>query len=112
MLAKKNRRLSSLELRKHLLLAESELNRAQLVQELQTVAGGVRSLAVRAKSFSLIVSSTAMVVGTLAAFRRSKPVETTPKPSRLQSILKGAGLISRLWTEFRPQAQARDRDKI
>jgi hypothetical protein len=110
MVAKKNRRLSSLELRKHLLLAESELNRAQLVQELQTVSDGVRSLAVRAKSFSVIVSSTAMLVGTLAAFRRSKPVETTPKPSRLQSILKGVGLISRLWMEIRPQG--RDRDKI
>jgi hypothetical protein len=104
----KTPRISPLELRKKLLLAESEINRAQLVQELQTVAHGVRSLADRAKSFGWIISSTAVLAGALAAFRRTKPVETA-KPSGFQSILNGAGLISKLWMAFR--RQDRDRDK-
>ena len=105
----KNPRISPLEMRKQLLLAESELNRTQFVQELQTVADGVRSLADRGKSFGLILSSTAMLVGFMAAFRRRKHVESGAKPSRLQSILNGAGLISKLWTAFRPQAREQDK---
>ncbi|HUD47810.1 MAG TPA: hypothetical protein VMR33_13330 [Candidatus Baltobacteraceae bacterium] len=90
-------------MRKQLLLAESELNRAQLAEELQTVAHGVHSLVGRAKSFGWIISSTAVLAGALAAFRRGRPAEGDAKPSRLQSILKGAGLISTLWTAFRPR---------
>lgn len=103
----KNPPISHLELRKQLLLAESELNRAQLVEELETVADGVRSISHRAKSLGLIVSSTAMLVGAFAAFRRGKPVEAGPKQSLLQSILNGVSLIAKLLREFHSQ----DRDQ-
>jgi hypothetical protein len=107
-MSRKTPRISLLELRKQLLIAESELNRAQLVEELQTAADGVRSLAEHAKSLSLIVSSTAMLAGVWVAFRRGKRAETGAKPSLFQTLLNSAGLIKKLWTEFRPRDRDRD----
>lgn len=97
----KNPRINPLESRKQLLIAESELNRAQLVGDMAALMAGVRTLTDRAKSFGSIASSAAVLVAGLAAFRRGKPVDASARPSRLQTILKGAGLISTLWLAFR-----------
>ena len=94
-------RMNPLESRKRLLVAESEINRAQWQEEWQTMTDGVRTLAVRAKSFASIASSAAALVAGLAAFRRGKSVDADAKPSWLKTILKGAGLISTLWLAFR-----------
>ena len=97
----KKPRMNPLESRKQLLIAESELNRAQLVQELAALTAGVRTLADRAKTFGSIASSAALLVAGLAAFRRGKSADADAKPSRWQTLLKGAGLISTLWLAFR-----------
>jgi hypothetical protein len=95
--------MNALESRKQLLLAESELNRAQLVGELAGLKADLRALTGRAKSIGLIASSaTALVVG-LAAFRRRKSPPAGEKPGWLPTILKGAGLVSNLWRAFRPK---------
>ena len=106
----KNPRRNALESRKRLLIAESELNRAQLVWEVAALRAGVRTLSDRAKSFSSIASSAAALVAGLAAFRRGKPANGGAKPSWLQTVLKGAGLISTLWLAF--CSLRRDRDGI
>lgn len=93
--------MNPLESRKRLLIAESEINRAQLQEEWEAMTNGVRSLADRAKSFASIASSAAVLLAGLAAFRRGKSVDADAKPSWLQTILKGAGLISTLWLAFR-----------
>jgi hypothetical protein len=99
--------MNPLESRKRLLIAESELNRAQLVGDMATLTAGVRTLTDRAKSFGSIASSAAVLVAGLAAFRRGKSVavDADAKPSRLQTILKVAGLISTLWLAFRSQGR-------
>ena len=97
----KKSRVTPLELRKQLLIAESEINRAQLVREWVAMTAGVRTLTDRAKSFSSIAASAAVLVAGLAAFRRGKPADPDAKPSWLQTLLKGAGLISNLWLAFR-----------
>ena len=61
----------------------------------------VRTITDRARSFGVIASSAAGLVAGLAAFGRAKPVDAGAKPSWLQSILKGAGLVSTLWLAFR-----------
>jgi hypothetical protein len=104
----KKPRLNPLESRKQLLIAESELNRAQLVQEWQTMADGVRSVADQARTFSSVASATASLIAGLAAFQRGKPVDADAKPSWLRTILKGAGLISIVWQAFRSQGRGRD----
>ncbi len=98
----RNPRLKPLELRKQLLLAESELNRAEMAGNLAGLTADVCMFADRAKSFTSIASSAAVLVAGLAAFRRGKPVDANAKPSWLQTILKGASLIFTLWLAFRP----------
>ena len=106
----KKSHLTPLESRKHLLIAESNLNRAQLIEDMAALTAGVRTLTDRAKSFGSIASSAAVLVAGLAAFRRGKPVGAGAKPSWLRTILKGAGLFSTFWLAFR--SQRRDRDGI
>jgi hypothetical protein len=84
-----------------MLIAESELNRAQLSGDLDALAAGVRTLTDRAQSFGAIVSSAAVVVAGLAALRHSKSSPAGAKPSWLRQILKGAGMVSTIWLAFR-----------
>jgi hypothetical protein len=96
--------MNPLQSRKKLLIAESELNRAQLVQELETIKDKFHSLANQARTISSLASSAATLIAGLASFRRKE--ESAPaaeKPSWLQTIVKGAGLISTIWSAFRPQ---------
>jgi negative regulator of sigma E activity len=95
-----------LESRKKLLIAESELNRAQLVQELETIKDKFHSLANQARTVSSLASAAATLIAGIASLRRKK--ESAPaaeKPSWLQTIVKGAGLISTVWQKFRPQSR-------
>ena len=99
----KNARMNALEQRKRLLVAESELNRAQLVGDLDAVTAGVCSFSRRAKSFTSIASSATSLVMGIAALRSGKSAETVEAPTWLKSVIKGAGLISTVWTAFRSQ---------
>ena len=100
--------LNPLASRKQLLIAESDLNRAQLVQDWQTVADGVYSVADRARILGSVVSATASLVAMLASFRRQKSVSAAEKPSWLPTLLKGAELISTVWQAFRSRGRGRD----
>ena len=94
-------RMNPLESRKKLLLAESELNRAQLVQEWHSLAGDVHALTAQAKTIGVIASAAASLVTGLLSFRHKKPAPVDEKPSWLQTIIKGAGLASKFWAAFR-----------
>jgi hypothetical protein len=97
--------MKPLESRRQLLIAESELNRMQMQEEWQAMTNGVRSIADRAKSLGSVASSIAVLVAGVAAFRRGKSVDAAARPSRLQAILKGAGLISSLWLALRSRGR-------
>jgi len=99
----KGSRMTALESRKQLLIAESELNRAELLQDMVAVTAGVYTLTDRAKSFGSMASYAAVLVAGLAALRRGKSALTDAKPSWLQTIFKGTGLMSTLWLAFRSQ---------
>jgi hypothetical protein len=99
----KNPRLNPLELQKLLLLAESELNRAQLVQEWQTISDGVHAIKSQARIFSSLAATAASLFAILAAIRRKKSAPAAEKLSWLQTILKGVQLAGSLWPAFRPQ---------
>jgi hypothetical protein len=101
--------MNPLASRKQLLIAESELNRAQLVQELHTMVDEVHSLANQARTITSFASATATLITGLASFRRKKSEPDAEKPSWLKTILKGAGLISTIWQSF--GSQGRDHDK-
>jgi hypothetical protein len=101
----KNPRISPLELRKQLLIAESDINRALLVEEAATVTAGVRNFADRARSVGSIFSAAASLVMGLSAFRRARAGDAGARPSWLQTILKFAPLIPALWMAFRSPAR-------
>jgi len=98
--------MNPLESRKQLLIAESELNRAQLVQEWQTIADGVRSVADRARTISSLASAAVSLIAGLASFRRTRSAPAGEKPSWWQTLLKGAQLAGLLWSEFRPRPKS------
>ena len=95
--------MNPLESRKKLLLAESELNRAQLVQEWHTLAGDVHALTESAKTIGFIASAAASLVAGLATLRQKKSAPIVKKTSWLQTILRGAELAGSLWIKFRSQ---------
>jgi negative regulator of sigma E activity len=97
--------MNPLKSRKQLLIAESELNRAQLIQELETIKDEVRSLANQARTITSIASAAATLIAGVAAMRRKKSAPAEEKPSWLQTIVKGAGLVSTLWSAFRSQSR-------
>lgn len=102
----KKPRMNPLELRKQILIAESELNRAQLLQEWQTMADGVRSVAERARTLSALTSTAALLLAGLASFRRFKSAPADGKSSGWRTLLKGAQLAGSLWSEFRPRPKS------
>ena len=105
----KKSHVSPLELRKQLLIAESELNRAQLSEEWQKMAYGVRELAHRAKAIAAWAPAAALLVVGLTALRRSKSAPAAKNSSWFQRILNGARLASTIWFAFRARGHQEDR---
>jgi hypothetical protein len=98
--------LKALESRKQLLIAESELNRAHLVHEWQTMAGEVHSLASQAQSIGGIASAAASLVAGLSSFRRKRSTPAAEKTSWWRTVVKVAGLVSTFWPAYRRRPQS------
>jgi hypothetical protein len=99
----KTARMNPLASRKKLLVAESELNRAQLVQAWRTMADEARSLASQAGTIGSLASSAASLAAGLMSFWHKKSAHAAKKPSWLQTVLKVAGLVSTIWQTFRSE---------
>jgi len=97
--------LNPLQSRKQLLVAESELNRMQLLQKFQTMTGEVRALSKQARTLGTFASAAAALVTGVASFCRKKPVASIGKPSWWQTLVKGAGVAASFWSEFRPRTK-------
>ena len=87
--------------RKQLLIAESELNRARLAEEIAAVTGRVHALTDRARALRSTASAVAVIVAAVAAIHRLRTSGTGAKPSVGQALMKGAGLLSSLWLASR-----------
>ena len=97
--------VSPLESRKQLLVAESELNRAQLIEEWQAMSDGARTFGVRMKSVSSLASAAALLVSGVLAFRRGRTSLTGAKSSWLQTALKGAQVAGSIWLAYRARSR-------
>ena len=102
-------RVNPLQLRKELLVAESDLNRAQLSGDWQALTAGVRSLTAQMKSISALASAAALLVAGIAAFRRERALARNAKSSWLGTLLKGAKVASSIWMAFRAPGPDRTR---
>ena len=98
--------MNSLESRKKLLIAESELNRAQLVQEWQTMTDEARLLVNQARTLRSMASAAAVLINGVASLRHKKEfAPAAEKPSWFKTALKGAQLASSIWLAFRARRQ-------
>jgi len=86
------------------LIAESELNRAELSEEWRTMTHGAGSLGRRAKTVARWGSAAALLVVGVAGLRRG-PRAVGVKSSRFAGILKGLRLASAIWLAFRARAE-------
>jgi hypothetical protein len=93
--------MNPLASRKNLLIAESELNRAQLVREWQAMTDDVGALAHQVKTVGSLASMAASIISVLGWIRGAKLVPNEEKTSWLQTALKGAQLVGSFWSEFR-----------
>jgi hypothetical protein len=91
--------------RKQLLVANSELNRAQLSEEWQTMTLGVANLAHRAKTVAAWASSAALLAAGVRALRRGPAPLGTAKSSWVQKMLNRARLASTIWFAFRARSE-------
>jgi len=80
----------TLELRKQLLIAESELNRAQLSDECRVMREGVRGAAQQARNILLSISAPALLVAGLLLLRQKRNASSGEKSSFLGRALKVA----------------------
>lgn len=91
--------------RKQLLIAESELNRAQLAQEWQAMTDDAHALATQARTLGSVAAVAATLVAGLVTFTRGKPAAAA-KSSWFQKITRGARLASTVWLAFRAVGSA------
>ena len=84
---------------KQLRVAESGLNRAQLVRECRLMADDVSAFLQQVKSLRTIVSA---LVSLISRFKTPKPAPAGEKSSWRQTLLKGAQTAGSLWSQFRP----------
>ncbi len=103
--------MNPLALRKQLLIAESELNRAQLAEEWQTMGHGIRDLAHRAKSIGAWASSAALLVAGVTALRRSSPAPSVTRSTWFQKIQNGARVAWTIWSAFCACSQNQERQQ-
>ena len=92
--------MNPLNSRKKMLVAESELNRAQLFHDWQELADEMNALSKQAKSIGFIASTAVSLISGATALWQKKSAPSG-KTSWLQTILKGAQLAGSLWSEFR-----------
>jgi hypothetical protein len=98
--------MNPLESRKLLLLAQSELNRAQLIHELQVLAGDLHALAAPLRTASSIAATVASLVAGWSASRRRKSALAREKPTWSGVILRGIVGLGSFWARFRSRDPA------
>ena len=93
--------MTALETRKQLLIAQSELNRNQMLGDLMELGAGIDALNTRNKSMGSIVTSAAELVSGIVGYQRGKTRDAARNTTWVQTALKGTGLLCTLWLAIR-----------
>jgi hypothetical protein len=100
----KNFHLTPLESRKQLLLVESELNRAQLVNELRELKGEIHHLKNQVHAVGSMVSSAAKLATTFSAIGSAfthRSAAEKEKSSWISTLFNGARTGASIWGALR-----------
>jgi hypothetical protein len=97
--------MNSLALQKQLLVAESELNRAQLKVAMAEIKSGVHYRVHHGASISEIATAAAVLALDVTATPSIQKSVANSKHRWLKGTLKGAALISTVWLAFQAQKE-------
>lgn len=99
--------LTSLESRKQLLLLESELNRVQLLEDLNGLRNEIKRLKNRMSGIGSLASTAAAFFSLFSIFRRTlgEHENQTDKPPWISRLLKGIETGATLWSALRRNMQ-------
>jgi len=95
--------LTALETRKQLLLVESELNRAQLINEVRDLKNEFHHLKRQLEAIGSIAASAAKLAGTFSSIGSvfSHHEKEDGKPSWISTLAKGARTGASLWVALK-----------
>lgn len=108
---RENPYLKGLETRKKLLLAESELNRAELTRDVDALQSEVAHLKKQAMAVGSLVSSGALIATAFSIFRRNKKSENSDGASKLSWItaaIEGARIGTSVFQKIKSLFRERD----
>jgi hypothetical protein len=101
-------RVSPLKMRKELLIAESELNRAQLMNEWDAATEWHRTLSIGARTVGVVASAATLFASGVRTFRSKRGSQNGAEASWLQPLIKGAGLVASLCGAFRSRGSGQN----
>src|SRR4051812_48191738 len=93
--------VSPLKMRKNLLIAESELNRVQLMEEWEAATEWHRTLSAGARTVGSVASAAALLAAGVRAFRCKQDTRNGAGFSWVQPVVNCAGLIASICETFR-----------
>ena len=93
--------LKTLAIRKELLVAEAEVLRSQMGQDLEVIRQGLTAWEDRAKSVASYASIAATALAGVSEFRRARKTELERKPSLFSKLLAGARMAFVVWGALR-----------
>ncbi len=93
------------EARKRLLIAESDIHRAQWSSEFAEWREGVRVLAHRVTAVSAIASAVVVTMTGWSAWRRGRPGHATGRTPWVRPLIRVVGVLSTLWMTWRSRQE-------
>jgi hypothetical protein len=93
--------MTPLESRKRLLIAESDLNRAQLLAEIQELRSGLDRIFAQTGFFGTLISTLKIAANTFSALRSSAPGSPGGRHPWWTWLSRGAEVALSLWRTFR-----------
>ncbi len=101
--------MNALQIRKRLLLAESDVHRARLSREWAELSDGLDRVGERVRSFDAMAASTMALVSNLSGWATARPAPGTPVSSWFKKLVSGARLGCTLWLLFRRRGTSGDK---
>jgi hypothetical protein len=96
--------MKPLEIRKQILIAEAEILRARIVEDIYVVRCGAKGIRRQARSIGAIASVVALVVAGFNAFKHPRSNGVAPgKSSLLSRLFSGARVATGVWSALRSQ---------
>jgi hypothetical protein len=99
--------MSPIASQKLLLIAESDLNRANLMEDFATLSADLQAFTGRAASVGSLTASAIGLVAGLVALQQGRSPEPPAASPWFQNLLTGTNLLAKLWRMWNPPGRER-----